>query len=98
MSDVAGSIDRWIWHLGQCQRALSWVGSSKLIIRTRIWVVTVSPLVGTDGSVLDCCTPSELLVLSIYASQLPRSSARCQGSCSESKFLASFSAATVARA
>jgi hypothetical protein len=61
-------------------------------------VATESPLVGTDEVVLDFSTSSELLAVSISASQLPRSSARCQGSCSESKFQALFSASAAARA
>ena len=69
-----------------------------LIIRTGIGEVTESPLVGTDLGVLDCSTSSKLLAVSISASQPPKSSARCQGSCSESKCLASSSAATVVRA
>ena len=69
-----------------------------LIIRTGIWEVKESFLVGTDLDVLDCSASSKQPAVSISASQPPRSSARCQGSCSESKCLASSSAATVARA
>ena len=69
-----------------------------LIIRTGIGEVTETSLVGTDLGVLDCSTSSKQLGVSISASQPPKSSARCQCSCSESKFLASSSAATVVRA
>lgn len=98
MSDVAVSINRWKWHLGRCLKALSLVDSSILIIKTGIREVTEIPLVGTDLGVLDCSTSSKLLAVSISASQPPKSSARCQGSCSEFRFLASSSEATVARA
>ena len=56
-----------------------------------------SPLAATVEGVLDFFASSELLAISISASLLPRSSAECQGSCSESIFPASFSTANVAR-
>ena len=54
------------------------------------------PVDGTDEGVLDFSTSSELLTVSTSASHPPRSSARCRGSCSKSKFQESSFTATAA--